>query len=1087
MSISCPNPNDENFKTWQDLLGDETARALWDLSDKGDGDTFYTNHGVFDDGSEGTFDPKLRDLFKQQIISLVNRRKDLAGETDNTKRHDIYTKMEAIKASIERLTNDISYKNIIMIAYKDLVDAEKLVKKEELTDKELEYLRATLNRLLLLNNALPRTTDKVSHSDIASIAILNTKTLILKDAIDKATVKIIDNMSAEQGMEGGHAAIIAPVKDISATKGLFLGLDTTNIPILNLMDHLFESVKRKTQSIMFTFNKEDAKIRKEYSKPEDFKRILDSKGRIITETKGEYFEEERDMMKKTNFYLENVKGKKGSKATRERKAIYDKKDTWYLNNNNYTLTQEGIDAYEGRLNALKESLTDVDTGIIDAESTLYIDNWILANSPHLAMTYVTSGKKVKGNSYWYRYLNASPKAQWINENYHDVKDTDLYKFVTKTITDGMKMIPHSMMIDLNSFDRVFNSITFDFTKENKFILRAAYEGIGDFMKDVFTRAITQDEILGKSAKITDELGREKRKLYPKGITELQQEQQFENPLDLVKQFYSLAVSYQHKSEVEPKIWLLKELLDEQKKIKTNDAGIALNTPGINEETGGLMNAKKLAMANILAELYGKRRVDVEDIEPTEKEKIEFRSTWNKWDAARKEALSKELPYNVPEPVLHKISGIKIIDAIVDYTRLNLLWLKPLSAVTNLLVGIQGNFLHAGRNKDFNDGNLFTAMRMLLDSTVKYTTLGTVESGLARKINNMSNIMGIAEESFLEDNAAYTSKIAAFGLSWQTAGEYIIANQIMIAKMLNEKIKNKAGEEKSLWEAFDDEGHFKTEEFGKLDESYIKKTKDRIREVRKQTQGDYQNVMQVKGTVAGRVLMLFRTWLPRAVNNRFGEQVGEDFKGRYLSYRDVTQSYVETNGMWKGMGMMAGSQMITLLTKIGNIPGLSQLGMKSLSELCDKRYEKELLSMGISKLDIENMRVNVRELQYLVYMSLIVMMLSAMSGDEPPDKETTLAINLGTRLYQDMSFFYSFNSATSITKDPIPIYKTIQDGYEFVGNAINYVENPAKDVYQRGRHEGESKTKVSAYKLMPGLSAYESTMNTMNSVFGTKPR
>jgi len=180
-------------------------------------------------------------------------------------------------------------------------------------------------------------------------------------------------------------------------------------------------------------------------------------------------------------------------------------------------------------------------------------------------------------------------------------------------------------------------------------------------------------------------------------------------------------------------------------------------------------------------------------------------------------------------------------------------------------------------------------------------------------------------------------------------------------------------------------------------------------------------------------------------------------------------------------------LLATATKIANIPGLSQLGMKSLSELCDKKYEEELRSMGLSDIDIQNMRVNVRELQYIVYIILTLMTLTALAGGGPPDKELTASINLATRLYQDMSFFYSFNSATSITKDPIPIYKTIQDAYTLMGNAVNMIEDPSKDIYQRGRHEGESKTKVSAYKLMPGLSAYESTMNTMTQVFGQKPR
>lgn len=1079
--MSCPNENDPLYQHYKDLLGEETARAIWDdlqkeKSDDYDAGTMYSESGVNDSGPT-SIDETLLSLYKQQIVSLVNRRRDLQGETDPAKRAEINARMSKIQTSIERLSTEITYTNIIKIATEDMDDAERLSKKANLSGKEVRFLGATLDRILLLNEAILNTL--LSPEDLAKKNALNNRANILKSVWADANVKLIEAVSRDEGIDMTYKNLTAAVKDISYLKGQFLGIDITNIPILTLMDSMFETVKRKTRSIMFDFNKQFDKIKKLYSKKEDFRGLLEN-GRLITQTKAEYFDKERDMLQEVSYYLETHPG------TKNRTLIYNRKDTWYLKNNDYTLTQEGIDAYESTLAALKDVYIDNETGKASVADNLYIDQWILKHSPYIGMNYVTSGKKVKGNSKWYQYLNSTPKAQWINPKYDQVKDTELYKFVTKTITDGMKMIPHSMMVDLNSFDRVFNSILFDFDNENKFVLRAAWEGVGDFMNDTFRRAISQEEIIGKSGKIVDEFGREQRKLYPTSITDLQTEKKFDNPLDLVKDFYSLAVAYNHKTEIEPSVWLLYQALDEQEKIRSSDSGIAINDIYATEK-GGLVHAKQVAMANMMFELYGKKRMDVEDVEPTEIEKRESRLAHNKWDNDRKEALSKGLPFTTPAPVLYKFSGVKALDAVVDFTRVNLLWLKPISAITNLLVGLQNNFLHAGRRTDFGDSELFTAGRMLLDSTLKYISLGNVQTGMAKKINNMAVKRGITEESFIEDYSSYKSKLVAFGLSWQSSGEYIIANQIMIAKLLKEKIKNLAGEEKSLWEAFDEEGNFNETEFGEEDKIRTKKIEDRIREIRKQSQGDYQNVMQAKGKVGGRVLMLFRTWLPRTINNRFGEQVGDDFKGRYLTYRDVMQSYTEQNGILKGAGTMAARQLLATATKIANIPGLSQLGMKSLSELCDKKYEDELRSMGLSDIDIENMRVNVRELQYIVYIILIMMTLTALAGGGPPDKELTTSINLATRLYQDMTFFYSFNSATSITKDPIPIYKTIQDGYSLIGNAVNMIEDPSKDIYQRGRHEGESKTKVSAYKLLPGLSAYESTMNTMTQVFGQKPR
>lgn len=1066
--MECAVPGNPEFETLKDNVGEDHAWFLTNNSSNPDKELYDPETGEL-------IDPKLIALYQRQIRSLINSRKELEGEVDTIKRDVLWINIEAIKASIENIKSEISYNNMINVAYGNLKEVESLLNKTDLLGKELVFMKSVLDRITTLDEAiLP---EKLNAEYQGKLKNLRAKSRTILESWKKHEKKLIEEMSLNEGMFSTIENLTKEIKDIGAFTTYALDLNSTNVPILRLMYSRFNTIKRKTNAVMFAYNKKFDAIKKKYTK-EDFQKIMDG-NRIITETKGSYFDEEREMLKDINYYLEKANGGKA-------KAIqFNKRDRWYKDRNDYTLTAEGEAIYKGRLAALKERLAFVnEDGKLSEKDNIYIENWETANSPYLGIAYATDPNAIqfRGNHYWYRYLNQTPKKEYINEKFNNVKDTELYKFVISTITEGMKKVPHRMLVDLNSFDKVLNGVLFDFNKEDKFTLKAAWEGVGDFYDDTFKRAITKQDIYGYSGKIVDEKGREKEKIYPKSMEDIQKEKQFENPLDLVKEFFQFATAYEHKSETEAEIWLLKGLLDEQKALRTNKAGIVLQN--VEPITGGLHNAQKLAMTNILAELYGKKRLDVEDIKPTEKEEREFKSAYNKWEVAKKEAFEKGLPFTEPEPVLLKFSAVKAIDAIVDGTRYNLLWLKPLSAVVNLMIGIEGNFLHAARKVDFDDANLFHALKLLGNSTVKYASFGKIVSDEALKIKNASSIMGIEDESFGEDFKTYTSKIANFGLTWQTSGEYIIANQIMIAKMLGTKIKNLKGVETSLWDAFDKDFNFKTDEYGELDPIYIKKIKDRIREIRKQTQGDYQNALGIKSKVAGRVLMLFRTWLPRAINNRFGEQIGDEFKGRYVTYRDVYQSYTEVNGFWKGLGKMAGGQMLVVLSKIANIPGASQLGMKSLSELCDKKYEAELKKYGLTDLDIQNMRVNIRELQYIAYMIILLLTLSALGGDDP-DEDLILSINTATRLYQDMTFFYSFNSATSITKDPIPIYKTIQDGYALIGNVTNYIEDPNSDIYERGRHKGGSKTEQSLYKLVPGFSAYQSTINTMSQVFGAK--
>jgi len=1071
--INCPISHEE-LEEYSEKVSEERA-------------SYVINEGITEENplnlyeEEEKIDEKLIALHQKQILSLKNRKLELIGEKDTIKKDVIWANIETIKRSIEALQKEVSYNNIINVALRDLKEVNSILNKSKFSGRELIFIEATLNRIVILDEAIDKNMldaeyrKKLQHTRTESLILLE------KWKIGQSTN--IENQSVEEGIPMTFERMNAAVKDISKTTLLFLGMDTTIIPILRLMDSRFETTRRKTNDAMFIFNKEFDAISAKYKDKDAIKKFLDASGRLITETKGSYFDEEKLMLTKVSTYLESTFKPNTTKSAYNRRMMYNHRDRWYMDRNNYTLTAEGEAIYNARLDSLKERLAMVNEDeLLSPDDEAYIRHWENSNSPYLGLAYANTGVQTQGNNFWYRYLNQSPKAEFINPEFNKIKDDDLYKFVVNTITNGMKKIPHRMLVDLNSFDKVLNSILFDFNKEDTTILKRTWEGMGNWMNSTFRKAITQQDISGYSGKATDEKGNPKEKVYPKEIGELQKERRYTNPLDLIKDFYQLATAYEHKSEIEPDIWLLKGLLDKQKAIRVNK-GITIHNmgdPSVIE--GGLTNAKDLALYNILSELYGKRRLDAESNPPTEKEATQLKIQYRKWEILRAEAIQKGLP--IPEePILYKLSGVKVIDAIIDYTRINLMFLKPLSAIVNLTIGLENNFLHAARKIDFTDKELYQALRILGNSALNYTTLGKIPTSVAKKIKKANEVMGISEESFIEDSQTYTSKIAKFGLTWQTSGEYILASQLLIAKMKYERPAFLNGD--NLWDAFDDDFNFNTEKYGELDPLYIKKIKDRVREIRKQTQGDYQSTMGIKSTVSGRVLMMFRTWLPRAIHQRFGAEIEGQFKGRYTTWRDVGQAYTEENGFWKGMGSLAGGTMLTLLTKIANIPGFSQLGMKSLSELCEEKYEKDLKKLGLTDLDIQNMRVNIRELQYIIYMSLILMTLAALAGKEPPDKEMNMTINTLTRLYQDMTFFYSFNSITAITKDPIPLYKTIRDGHKLVGNMWNYLDDPQSDIYKRGRHEGGSKTAQSFYKMVPGLSSYQSTLNTMDQIFSNR--
>ena len=93
------------------------------------------------------------------------------------------------------------------------------------------------------------------------------------------------------------------------------------------------------------------------------------------------------------------------------------------------------------------------------------------------------------------------------------------------------------------------------------------------------------------------------------------------------------------------------------------------------------------------------------------------------------------------------------------------------------------------------------------------------------------------------------------------------------------------------------------------------------------------------------------------------------------------------------------------------------------------------------------------------------------------------VNLCNRTKQDLQFFMWPPSAMSIIKDPIPLYKTIQEAGDVITAAVNYIESPENRTFQSGIHRGDSKLWKEIKDLLPIFAAIQSTESTMSKVFG----
>src|SRR5690606_13212577 len=194
-----------------------------------------------------------------------------------------------------------------------------------------------------------------------------------------------------------------------------------------------------------------------------------------------------------------------------------------------------------------------------------------------------------------------------------------------------------------------------------------------------------------------------------------------------------------------------------------------------------------------------------------------------------------------------------------------------------------------------------------------------------------------------------AQLAPFELTRRT--EFFNQGQTMVAMMLNKKITNLKGEEKSLWDAYDADGKWRTEEFGEVDPDMEFRFASRLTQVIKAIHGNYDpdSPISFKGKSLGQVLMQFRSWIPEGIANRlqgqrYDELLGREVKGRWRTYADL-----------------------------GPVKALKTL-FKQLT------YNKDAFE-GMDDVDIQNMRRNLMELaQVLSLTGFYYIMKGALEGE-----------------------------------------------------------------------------------------------------------
>lgn len=652
-----------------------------------------------------------------------------------------------------------------------------------------------------------------------------------------------------------------------------------------------------------------------------------------------------------------------------------------------------------------------------------IDAWEKANSPYLREQYeseVQSGKRrahdLRGMGGYKYLLHIKPKEAWLDPKFKALNDKQraFLDFFKNTVREYAQFLPESADLQSNTIPELAKTF-------REYIITEGASKMFSYAKDNFIRSITTDDLSNVEYGIIDEetgkpISELVATMVPKKGREKMAPKAKSTDLERVLNAYvNMAASIKYKSAIESKLLLGQRILNSTEEQLANSEGAIKDFNGNPILVTKGLRYTKDRVNYLIDTFYGKRK---------------------ELKGEGKEIQSGPLAGK-------KLVGSKIGDEINQYTTANGLALNPFSGVTNLFFGLVSNALHAASGEDYGDKEFYQGLGIMAS-----VALPSNVSKTKKKIAALMEKFQILKEI---NPAAYGEKSVFDKLYFfQKMGEHIIQGNVMVSMMLK----------KGIWDNYDEEGNWK----GEGTEPDEKTLANRIQKVIKYQHGNYDpnSPVLIKKGVWGRMLMVFRNWIPYTLQNRFGKEyfdveLQRAKKGRYLTWNPLTGGTV---------GFTKGLKALFKLSLVGRLAG--------------QQVE------GLSATDVANLKVNLREMSVAASLYLMTMLLRGMIEDDEDDETKavyTYFLNAAQRVDSDLWFFVSPKAFKQIINDPIPPFRTIDNFVTLIQNTGGWVMG--NDEIKAGRNRGDSKVARSFRKSFPILSQFDKTINFSSEVFQSK--
>lgn len=641
----------------------------------------------------------------------------------------------------------------------------------------------------------------------------------------------------------------------------------------------------------------------------------------------------------------------------------------------------------------------------------------------------------------YEKLTAEQKEyhKWFGEQYMSAYVNSIFDYRT-----GQTDIDQLLM-DFSS------TLTEGFNNKAKYIGQAGL----DFMKNSFTVVATGT----KSKIITRPLtGREHIAPKFRALEDFLPENGSKiNPLEILKKFKSTSISYKHKREIEEILNVINDKALTATKQEQNNAGW-----DINRTSGGQLGTKN--PLNIA------RRIDYSVREFLQGTGKDVNTTWSKNVAPGERGLSIG----------------QVFDSVNKFTRFRYMALSPLSAAGNLIMGSINNFTYAASGEFFTDKELAKATFMLKGApfsffsknlTIDKIDIQTKEAKLVAELMYRYNILGDVTEDLTYGESALSRFFAL-----QKGGEFLVQGSTCLAQMMHNKIDLADGKKGTMLDLYsiNKDGRLEFHEEKLSEDSPLRNVEnvhaffDKVKAVNDKIHGDYRNPLLGKKDVFGRMLFMFRTWLPMAVKDRFGAEYHHHIlgaqKGRYRSFLHL----------WKLAKRNDDGKLEFQKDTALNL-------VKTFLKLIPFAGKAVKLGGNISEVDRRNIDMFVRETQMLIMLSMATAFIKMSMGDDDDEEAKFMKYlyNQGERIQSELSMYYLPSSYNQILKNIIPMSNTLIDAEKVIDAFGNYISDPESDVYKRGFRKGDSKLSTKFEQFLPVTRSIQSTWSVFSQLYDQK--